>query len=307
MDASDEGSPEIEKPAALEKPVVGDTSSAGGNSGADESRPRSRRRRWIVIGAVGVLAILGVAMAIVFWGGSSGRQVTTREVAPRIGSATSLAPQRNVLRPAQGVYLYRGSGTDSLSAPPKEQVQGPDMPATVIHRADGCWSMRIDYHSNHWQRWDYCPRDGGLDEIGGATYQKWDFGVFVSETTSNFECESSVTVRAMQKPGDEWTQTCRGAGGPADEASLTTGPYRFVGPEDLVIGGETVSALHFHRDRTMSGGQRGTERAEVWFSASTGMPLRNERVLDVKTDSIIGEVNYIEDANFELTSLEPTG
>jgi len=265
----------------------------------------SRWKRRVAIVVAVLVVVAGVAVAVVVWGGSVGKQVSVSEAGKRLGSATTLAPEAAVLRPPQGVYLYRGSGTDKLSTPPKEQAEGPDMPATVTHRSDGCWDFRIDYHSNHWQVWNYCPRNGGLDEVGGTTYQKWDFGVFVSETTTNFTCDSSVTIRADQKPGDEWTQTCRGSGGPDGATSMTTGPYRFIGPEELTIGGTKVAALKYHRQRTMSGGQRGTEQSDVWFAAADGMPLRNIRHLQVTTDTIVGEVTYNEDANFELTSLTP--
>lgn len=58
------------------------------------------------------------------------------------------------------------------------------MPATVSDEDGGCWRFRIDYSSNHWQSWRYCPRsDGGLDEAGGQTYQKWDFVVLSNEST----------------------------------------------------------------------------------------------------------------------------
>jgi len=274
-------------------------------SDSGEARPRRRWvRRVVILG--GVLVVLtGVLIGIVVWGGSGPRPVTLDEAGGRLGSATTLAPEPAVLRPPQGVYLYRGSGTDKLSTPAKEQTEGPDMPATVAHRADGCWTFRIDYHSNHWQAWDFCPRNGGLDEVGGVTYQKWDFGIFVSETKTTFTCESSVTIRADQRPGDEWTQTCTGQGGPAEDTGLSTGPYRFIGPEDLRIGGAEVRALHYLRKRTMSGGQRGTELSDVWFAAADGMPLRNERHLAVDTDTFVGAVTYNEDAFFELTSLSP--
>ena len=55
----------------------------------------------------------------------------------------------------------------------------------------------------------------------------------------------------------------------------------------------------------MSGAQRGTETSEVWFAADTGLPLRNERSITASTDTVIGEVNYSEDAEFRLTSTAP--
>lgn len=263
-------------------------------------------RRRIAVGAVGALVVVVAVLAgVVLWGGSTGREVTSDEAGERLDTATSLAPAQGVLRPDQGVYRYRGSGTDELSTPPKQQTEGPDMPATVTHRADGCWTFRIDYHSNHWQSWDYCAADGRLDEQGGSTYQRWDFGVFANETTSTFSCDSAVTVRLDAETGDEWEQSCHSE--PTDDpaASQSRGPYRFIGTESLSIGGDRVEALHYHRERTMTGGQRGAETADVWFAASNGLPLRNQRRIEVSTDTVIGETTYTETADFELTSLTP--
>lgn len=267
-----------------------------------------------IVGAVLVAA--AALVAVIWWGGSSGREVTVDEAQRRLDppsgssdssdSPTTSSPEA-VLVPPQGVYLFRGGGTDTLSTPPKEQVEGPDMPATVQHGENGCWTFRIDYHSNHWQSWEYCSRSGRLEETGGSTFQRWDFGVFVVDTTSTFTCDDAVTIRPDAEPGDDWTQTCRGKG---DESTggletVSTGPYRFVGRETLTIGGRDVEALHHRRERTMSGGQRGTEVSNVWFAADDGMPLRNERVIEARTDTVIGETTYREDADFELTDLSP--
>lgn len=265
-------------------------------------------KRLAVSGSL-VAAVVAALVAVVVWGGSGGHEVGTDEAARRLGDATTApsstpAGAGSLVLPPVGVYRYVGGGTDALSSPPKEQTEGPDMPATVEHRADGCWTFRIDYHSNHWQTWDYCiDGEGRLVEEGGSTFQRWDFGVFVQESTTTFACEESVTVDPAAAPGDEWTQTCGSVG--VDPASTSAGPYELVGFESLTIGGRQVDAVHHRRTRTMSGGQRGTEVSDVWFRRSDGLPLRNERRIEVGTDTVIGEVRYTEDAHFELTSTDP--
>ena len=87
--------------------------------------------------------------------------------------------------------------------------------------------------------------------------------------------------------------------------TVSEGPYRFIGPDTLTIGAEQEPALRYHRERTTSGNQTGTERSDVWFSARTGLPLRNERHLEAHTETVIGAVGYTEDGSFELVSLDP--
>lgn len=250
---------------------------------------------------LGLVAALALAVGV-RWVQGRAEPVDPDEVATPTGS--TLPAEKEVLRPPQGVYVYEGSGTDRIDKPPMEQAQGPTMPAAITHEADGCWTLRIDYSTNHWQSWRYCPRDGGLDEAGGQTFQRWNFGAFANETTSTFECDAP-TIRVDQQPGDEWTQSCTGSSTGVDGTTVSEGPYRFVGIETLTIAGESMRALRYHRDRTNSGNQEGSESADVWFAADSGMPLRNERQLEAVSDTVIGEVRYSENGAFELTSTAP--
>jgi len=110
-----------------------------------------RRRRLLL--ALGALVLLG-GVLVFLWQRDTARSVSLDEARRRLGSTTSRpgppaaeAPRR----PEAGVYRYRGEGTDAIHTPPKSQAEGPEMPATVTHRDDGCWDFRIDYSSNHWQ------------------------------------------------------------------------------------------------------------------------------------------------------------
>ncbi|MCZ7526154.1 MAG: hypothetical protein M5U14_07110 [Acidimicrobiia bacterium] len=109
---------------------------------------------------------MGAIVFVVLWQRAGSRPVPVEEVLERFHPVPGEEPDGTLLRPRQGVYRYRGSGTERISTPPRSQSQGPEIPATVEHRDDGCWTFRIDYSSNHWQTWDYCPRDGGWSSSG---------------------------------------------------------------------------------------------------------------------------------------------
>ncbi|MEZ5238330.1 MAG: hypothetical protein R2716_05095 [Microthrixaceae bacterium] len=270
---------------------------------AGGSRPRAgRSRRRLLVGAAVILVAVLIGWVVVRWIRGTAREVDLADVTTSTGTALESEP--SVLRPPAGVYEYTGEGTDRIDKPPRSQAQGPSMPATVTHRGDGCWTFRIDYSTNHWQSWDYCPEDGGLVEVGGQTYQRWDFGAFANETTSTFECVAP-TILADQSPGDEWAQSCTGGSTGVEGTTTSAGEARFVGTETLEIGGREVDALRYHRERTNTGNQSGSEVSEVWFDAETGMPLRNERSLEASSDTVIGRVDYTEQGSFELESLEP--
>ena len=115
-----------------------------------------RRRRWLWA-AGGVAAGLVVIVGLTLWLTRGGAQpVTIEQAKRRLPPGLPVAPGGG--RPAPGVYAYRGSGSERLSLPPLSQAEGPTIPGTVQLLADGCWTFRIDYSTNHWQTWTYCRR-----------------------------------------------------------------------------------------------------------------------------------------------------
>ena len=256
--------------------------------------------------AFSVLAAVVVIAFAIAWRNSGSHPVSTSDARRRFESTSSTAAVRpSTLRPPAGVYEYRGSGTEHLDKPPKDQSQGPPMPATVTYRADGCWIFRLDYSTGHWQSWTYCAHNGALDEIGGQTFERWDFVIFKVESTSTFTCASSVTIRPTMRVGDHWTQTCTGTSSAVKGIVTTSGPFTYLGNDSIDVGGTKVAAYHFKQLRTLTGAQTGSQDNDVWFATSNGMPLRNDHHNVVKSDSPIGTVTYTETGTFALQSLRP--
>ena len=265
------------------------------------------RRRWITVAvavAVALVAVVGVGVFL-----------TARDNADPVGvdeakgRTTSSAPQDDTPatpRPEPGVYRYEGSGTESLSVPPLSQDQGPTMPGTVELGDDGCWTFRIDFSTNHWQSWEHCPDGGDLVEVGGESWQRWMVGATAITNLSTFVCdEDAMLVPADPSKGEEWDTRCVGTNEAVEGESVSAGTYRFVGEEDVEVGDATVTTHRFVRERTMSGAQVGTERSEVWYAVDTGLPIRNERTVEARTDTPIGESTYTESGEFHLVSVDP--
>ena len=260
-----------------------------------------------MLAVIAVVVIGAASVFVVLWRRSSAHELSTGDALRRFrqNSSTQPAPV-SVLRPAAGVYLYRGSGSEHLSLPPKSQGQGPRMPGTVTQSANGCWTFRIDYSTQHWQTWNYCPRDGGLVELGGKTFEHWNFVFTAYDSTSTFTCDpASVTIRTAMHPGDEWHQQCRGTSSGTKGEAITSGPYVFVGDEVVVVGNARVPAYHFRQQRTITGSQTGSQTTDLWFARNNGLPLRNARVATVHTDTVVGSSTYTERGNFQLDSLQP--
>jgi hypothetical protein len=180
------------------------------------------------------------------------------------------------------------------------------MPGTVESLDDGCWTFRIDYSSNHWQNWTYCPDGPDVAEVRGSTWQRWMIGATAITNLSTFDCDpGSVILAPDADPDDEFSASCTGTSDALAGQTVSTGPQRFVGVEELGIDGVDVSTQHFVSERTMTGAQVGTDRSDVWFDARSGLPVRNRRSVSVDTDTPVGTSTYTETGEWVLESTEP--
>jgi hypothetical protein len=170
----------------------------------------------------------------------------------------------------------------------------------------GCWVLRLDYSTHHWQTWRYCEHGGDLWEAGGQTWQLWAVGPLDVTNLSTFTCAAgSMALPATGTVGQVWHSHCTGTNTTVAGTTVTAGPYRLVGTTTLTVGGTRVRAVHFHRLRTDTGAQRGTEQADVWLDARTGLPLELEQHLRVTTATTFGTSTYTQDGVLRLTSLSP--
>ena len=268
-------------------------------------RRRARRRIFVAVSLIAALLLAGTVVAL--WNRVTVHPVSMDTARERAGLDSGSSGPATPLVPATGVYRYQGTGTEHLDKPPRTQPQGPDIPGTVTGLGDGCWRLRVDYSNNHWQSWDYCSTGTALTETAGAFHQRIDLGPVSVDTSSTYVCDPPAdAIRPTQTAGDRWRQACRGRSTASDGDVASAGPYTFVGEEPIDIGRREVVTLHYHRVRTLTGGQRGTEEVDTWFDATTGLPVRNSRVITVHSDSVFGSVTYTERGTFTLVSSTPT-
>jgi hypothetical protein len=278
----------------------------GKTPGVDDEAGTGGRRRWITIGTV-VLAVVVVSVGLT-WAltRDTAREVSVDEARERAGGGTTVpAGPPDIERPPPGVYEYRGAGSESLSVPPLSQDQGPTIPGTVELLDDGCWTLRVDFSTNHWQSWRYCRDGAGLVEAGGQSWQRWMVGPTAITNLTTSTCEDTVALPAEREEGQEWPARCVATNEAVEGEAVSSGVLRFVGEEDVVVGGDTVRAAHLVREREMSGAQEGTERTDLWVAVDTGLPLRNERRVEAATDTPVGPSTYTEIGSFDLVTLVP--
>jgi hypothetical protein len=292
--------------------TTGTGTTATGTTGPDAERggrrPWYRRPLPIAGMALGAVVLAGVAVFAYLWTTRGAREVTVAEQIERYRREAGSTEPSEFLRPATGVYVYEASGTERLSVLDTTQRWGPTMPASVTRQDDGCWTLRLDFSTNHWSETRYCPAGEELATPGNRGYQGFDLGAAVIGETSVFTCDPPVDViRVRAEPGDAWPASCTGGSESGTTAVTSAGTNTFVGVEELVIGGTPIAALHYREERTLSGSQKGTGTTENWYSVTDGMLLRSTRTNAVTSPSPIGDVSYDEEGVFTLTSLRPTG
>lgn len=254
---------------------------------------------------VGVVVVIGGVAFAIAWSQRGADQASVEEALEGLDRSAS-DTKAGFLRPAGGVYVYQGSGTEQLSLLSTGQTWGPRLPGTVTRGDDGCWTFRIDYSTNHRQWTDYCPRGRVLEEDGGRTFQSFDFVVSTIEDRNVFVCDPpGEAIRVDADSGSSWSQSCVGRSEGQGTQVTSSGTNTFVGIETVEVAGARVRAYRYRSDRTLSGDQTGTETSETWFRVPDGLPLRATRDVHVESPSPIGTVTYTEQGTYTLTSLEP--
>jgi hypothetical protein len=273
----------------------------------DRASRRRSRRRLAVVGIASLVLAFGAATLVPYLLRNEPAPLTVDEALEKFRESSSSAPApASSSRPAAGIYVLDGEGSESISFPPLSQDDGAVMPASVEHLADGCWRWRLNYNTAHWHELDFCRIDGDVAIVAQRNYQSWDLGAGSVENRGEYTCDPpSRVVPAEVRPGEVSQHRCTGTNTAVDGESVASGPTTFVGVEMLAIDGVETPALHTVQHRTMSGSQTGTVEEEWWYALDTGLPVRSKRHTELHTDSPIGSITYKESGSWDLRSLQP--
>ncbi len=268
----------------------------------------THRGRYLAVSVLLVLIAIG-AVFVWQWEHRGPSAPSIRDAIGRFRTSTTVGnADPHPLVPRPGVYLYKGTGSESLSFLATHQEQGPTEPGTVVRRRDGCWQFRIDFNSFHSQTWNRCAADGRLTEAGGTTTQKFDFATFKVGEHSAITCDPAFVVADLgASPGATSPVHCTGRSSTTKSTLSQAGDATFVGREPVVVGGEAVPALHTREAMRLSGDQTGEVRVDIWFAASDGLPLKEVHSIRVVSPAPppLGHVTYTERGTWQLTSTTP--
>jgi hypothetical protein len=265
-----------------------------------------RHSRFAVAGVVFVLAA-GLAVIWRLEHRGPGR-ASVGDAISRFRTSSTMATSARSWEPRPGVYVYSGTGDESLSFLNTRQTQGPTEPGTVTRQPNGCWQFRIDYNSFHHQMWERCSTRTKLVESGGTADQRFDFVAFKTGEHSYTACTPPFVVADLAaNPGTFTPVHCTGRSDTTKAMFAQNGTATYVGRDTVTVGGLDVPALHAREDLHLNGGQTGDVHIDIWFAASDGLPLKEAHSISVDSPAPapINHVNYSEQGTWQLTSMIP--
>jgi hypothetical protein len=265
-------------------------------------------RRVVLIACVVALLVIGGGVFAWRWSDRGPGRASVGDAIDRFRTSSTVPSATGTLQPTPGVYIYKGTGSETLTFMNTRQSQGPTEPATVTALPGRCWSFRMDFNSFHSEEWIRCSVDGRIVERGGGADQKFDFVAFKQSEQSTTTCDPPFTVvDPGASPGTTWPLHCTVHAKRTGTDSVQTGTVTFVGRDSVVVDGASVPAFHARQDVQLSGDQTGTIRVDVWLAAANGLPLREEHALKVVSPAPppLNHVTYLERGSWRLTSLAP--
>jgi hypothetical protein len=281
---------------------------APGDSNQTKGPRRHQRRRWLLGTAAVVLVAIGVFAFFWFTTGAHEVSLSTADQRFRHDKG-ALAGFSKPGRPAEGVYEYKGSGSEALSLPPKTQHEGPLIPGTVTYGANGCWMLRMDYSDNHWQSTTYCPRGTQLLETARGGWYQWNFVATTVADTASYTCKpAEIAVPGVLARNRRYRFSCTGTNHPLKLPPVTlAGSVKYLGDGSVLVDGKKVLAVRILEVARFTGGQKGQDVENTWYDSADGLPLQGTWSTDVRTPTAIGNSTLTASGRFQLDSLVPHG
>jgi hypothetical protein len=198
--------------------------------------------------------------------------------------------------PAPGVYRYRSSGEESVSALGGQTNSYPPVTTLTITPTPCGVDARWDVLTGRYDIYHRCRRANGSWVLTGMVISDRFFNQTHADT---YTCDHLVELPA------EPTLHTRRTGRCVQGENTTQFTYEVVGLETLTIGGVPVSTVHLKITAVQGGGRGGGGVEHRWVEAGTNLVVRaRDRERDT-SESPLGEVTYTQRYDLELVSLTP--
>jgi hypothetical protein len=210
-------------------------------------------------------------------------------------------------RPQPGKYTYDITGHDGLVGSFQNTNNYKD-PATIelVYDGDDCFTETFTIRPGYVETFHIC-RQAAAFAMDKGTRTQTLYGVTV--TTSQTCSPGDVYIPQVPSPAP-YKHSCTGhndeqQSGDKNSNFTTAGDYSFVGVEQIAISGSNVDVVHFHDAREVTGSQTGTNIADWYFSAKSGVVVRLKRNIDVHYKFGVFDTNYVEALDMTLAAPPP--
>lgn len=199
----------------------------------------------------------------------------------------------NPVLPVPGVYLYTTQGEDKIDALAGDQ-HGYPATTTITITASGCGVLqRWDVLRERWESWQRCVAGDGVAEPARTNYDEF----FSNGVLEEFTCTGDA--RPVDAPaGSTWSAACTNG----DESQTMAGMV--IGREPRTVGGAEVDTLHVTVTVT-DADPRNQQVIDTWYLLGSDLVVAQMSTDHAVNPSPIGDVNYDESYQIQLTSLEP--
>lgn len=217
---------------------------------------------------------------------------------PAPASGDEPAPGARFQLPAPGVYSYATTGSERINLGASHTY--PDETHAIVRHTGGCgWEVEHRVIEEHVDQHERCTTADAVSVVADGR----DVEFFGQRDGLTYSCDPPVRALSDAPAGTVTTGSCPSE----DGSSVAAYEVRFVGIEQVEVGGQDVRTAHLHVEFVMTGDARGTSTADFWVQPDTGLIVRQHRVVDTYARAAWGDVRYQEEATFHLLSLTPRG
>jgi hypothetical protein len=191
------------------------------------------------------------------------------------------------------VYSYETAGYEQIDNPNSRHDYPEETAITLRHTQCG-FLAHWQPLENRWDEMEVCSHpDGGLLERM-ASHREF----YGKKQHSDLDCRDG-DFAWQRDPGSTWSTTC------SDDKTKIEMRARTVGHEPMEVGGETVRAVHIQIEGRISGDAEGSWSVHRWLHPDTGLLLRLDGRTQATSDGPMGPVQYTEEIDLRLQSLQP--
>lgn len=201
-------------------------------------------------------------------------------------------------RPPPGAYTYTITGSDGLkgSFGTSNQYTEPAKLTITLEGSD-CYSQTLHIRAKYEETFHFCRRGPEfVMDTGDRDQTLFNYRVQTHQTCT----PGDLYFPQLPVATPPYAHSCTGhnaeqASGDSNSNFTTAGNYTYVGIEKVPVNGSNIEVRHFKDERTVSGSQNGTNIADWFFDAKTGIVVRLRRTIDVhyKFNNII-DTEYVE-------------